>query len=97
MILGRVLGRIVSVRRAEGLEGEKFLFVQPLDEAGKASGSPLAACDVAQSGTGDLVFFVDGREASLALPERFVPVDATIVGHVEEVEAPSPYPRFESP
>ena len=31
------------------------------------------------------MFFVDGREASMALANRFVPVDATIVGHVEEV------------
>ena len=37
------------------------------------------------SGPGELVFFVGGREASMALPERFVPVDAAIVGHVEEV------------
>ena len=26
---------------------------------------------------------VDGREAALALPETFVPVDAAIVGHVD--------------
>ncbi|HET6204318.1 MAG TPA: EutN/CcmL family microcompartment protein [Planctomycetota bacterium] len=90
MILARVLGRVVAVRRAEGLEGEKFLLVQPLDEALAASGTALVACDVAQSGTGDLVHLVDGREAALALPERFVPVDATIVGHVEQVEGPYP-------
>ena len=91
MILARVLGRIVSVRRAAGLDGAKFLLVQPLDEGGGASGAALAACDVAQSGIGDLVHFVDGREAALALPEPFVPVDATIVGHVEEVDSPSPF------
>ncbi len=32
-------------------------------------------------GPGDLVHFVDGREAALALPdETFVPVDAAVVG-----------------
>jgi microcompartment protein CcmK/EutM len=42
------------------------------------------ACDVAQSGLGDRVHVCDGREAALALTEPFVPVDATIVGHVEQ-------------
>ncbi|MEZ6020723.1 MAG: hypothetical protein R3F17_11650 [Planctomycetota bacterium] len=33
----------------------------------------------------DLVEVVDGREAAVALPdETFVPVDATIVGYVEQ-------------
>jgi len=30
---------------------------------------------------------VDGREAALACPRTFVPVDAAIVGFVEEAEA----------
>jgi hypothetical protein len=30
------------------------------------------------------VHVCDGREAALALAEPFVPVDATIVGHVEQ-------------
>ena len=97
MILARVLGRIVAVVRAEGLEGEKFLLVQPLDEALEASGAPLVACDVVRSGIGDLVHLVEGREASMALPERFVPVDAAIVGHVEQVDHPSPPPGPRSP
>ena len=92
MILARVLGRVVAVARAEGLEGAKFLLLQPLGETLDPFGAPLVACDVVQSGIGDLVHFVDGREAALALPERFVPVDATIVGHVEQVDVPSPRP-----
>jgi len=92
VILARVLGRVVAVERAEGLEGAKFLFVQPLDETLEPSGPALVACDVVQSGIGDLVHFVDGREAALALPERFVPVDATIVGHVEQVDHPAAKP-----
>jgi hypothetical protein len=33
------------------------------------------------------VEFVDGREAALACPETFVPVDASIIGFVEEAFA----------
>jgi len=86
MYLGRVIGRVVATRRTEGLEGVKLLLLQPLDEELRPSRDPEVAVDVAQSGPGDLVFAVDGREASMALDEKFVPVDAAIVGHVEELE-----------
>jgi ethanolamine utilization protein EutN len=97
MELARVIGRVVVTRRIDGLEGVALQWIQPLDPEGKAVGASLVACDTAQSGPGDLVYFVDGREASLALRERFVPVDATILGHVEEVGTRSkkPYPRFD--
>jgi ethanolamine utilization protein EutN len=38
------------------------------------------------AGPGDLVTFVAAREAALALPVTFVPVDHAIVGIVDEVE-----------
>ena len=44
-------------------------------------GVPL---QLVSSGPGDTVHFIDGREAALACPETFVPVDATIMGVVEE-------------
>ena len=83
MKLGRVIGRVVATVRADDLDGEKLLIVQPLDATHAAMGATVVACDVAQSGPGDLVLWVGGREAALALPRTFVPVDATIVGHVE--------------
>ena len=87
MYLGRVIGRVVATRRYEGLEGERFLLVRPLDEYGEPAGDTVVACDVVDSGPGDLVHVCDGRESTLALREHFVPVDATIVGHVEQFEA----------
>ena len=86
MFLGRVIGRVVATQRYPGLEGQKFLLVRPLDEHGEGCGDSVVACDVAHSGTGDLVHVCDGREATLALPVTFVPVDATIVGHVEQFD-----------
>ncbi len=61
------------------------MILQPLDEALAPAGRALVACDAVQAGPGDLVFWIGGREAALALRESFVPVDATIVGHVEQV------------
>jgi len=94
MRLGRVVGRVVATVRARDLDGEKLLVVQPLDAARRPAGPAVVACDVAQSGLGDVVVWVGGREAALALRRTFVPVDATIVGHVEQAaEAPPLPPR----
>jgi ethanolamine utilization protein EutN len=84
VFLARVIGRVVATRRVAGLAGERLLIVRPLDETGEGVGDSLVACDVVDSGPGDLVHVCDGREAALALRERFVPIDATIVGHVEQ-------------
>lgn len=84
MRLGRVTGRVVATVRAPDLDGEKLLVVQPLDARRQPMGASVVACDVVGSGLGDLVLWVGGREAGLALRRSFVPVDATIVGHVEQ-------------
>ena len=84
MYLARVIGRVVATQCYEGLAEVPFQWIQPLDEEGEAMGDPLVACTVVSTGPGDLVHFVDGREAALACPETFVPVDATIMGFVEE-------------
>lgn len=88
MYLARVTGRIVATTRYRGLDGVKLLWLQPLDELGAPEGAQLVGCAALNVGPGDLVHFVDGREAALALPdETFVPVDATVTGYVEQVYA----------
>ncbi len=87
MRLGRVIGRVVATRKYEGLEGVKFLIVQPLDAHRRPVGRPVVAADAtAQAGPGELVFMIGGREAALALPTTFVPVDQAIVGIVDRVD-----------
>lgn len=87
MYLGRVIGRVVATHKYEGLSGVPLQWLQPLDEDGAPMGEALVACAVVSSGPGDLVHFIDGREAALACPTTFVPVDAAIIGYVEQVHA----------
>jgi ethanolamine utilization protein EutN len=87
MKFARVIGTVVATRKYEGLEGIKFLVVQPLDEDLNPQGRPTIAADAtAQAGPGELVFMVASREGAQALPEIFVPVDLAITGIVDEVE-----------
>ena len=79
---------MVATRKVHGLDGVKFLLVQPLDEEGKPRGSKEVAVDTVRAGPGDLVVLVGSREAALALEPSFVPVDAAIVGVVDDVHQP---------
>jgi ethanolamine utilization protein EutN len=87
MKFGRVIGTVVATRKAEGLEGVKFLVVQMLDEQRRPRGEPQIAADAtAQAGPGELVFMVGSREAAQALPVIFVPADLAITGIIDEVD-----------
>lgn len=85
MQLGRITGTVVSSTIYEGLEGVRLLVVQPLSKTLEPKGKTLIAADSVQSGVGDVIYFVNSREASLGLENTFVPVDACIVGHVDSV------------
>ena len=86
MYLGRVIGTVVATQVVPGLTGEKLLLIQPTDHTGKPSGAVEVAVDGSNAaGTGDLVSLVGSREATLALKQSFVPVDAAIVGIVDHL------------
>lgn len=87
MRLAKVIGTVVASQKVAGLEGVKLLILQPLDRRGRPSGRPVVAADaVAMAGPGETVTFVASREAALACPEPFVPVDHAVVGIVDAVE-----------
>ncbi|MCB1034720.1 MAG: EutN/CcmL family microcompartment protein [Acidobacteria bacterium] len=86
MRLARVIGTVVATQKVSGMEGLKLLIVQPLDRRLQPKGEPLVAADaVAMAGPGELVYFVASREAAVACPEPFVPVDHAITGIADQV------------
>jgi len=87
MMLGKIIGTVVPCLTYKGLEGVKFLIVQPLDKNRQPSGKPLVAADAtAMAGPGELIYYESGREAALALPTTFVPVDHSVIGIVDGME-----------
>jgi ethanolamine utilization protein EutN len=87
MYLGRVIGTVVATQAYEGLEGKKLLVVTPLNHRMERTGEDQVAVDTVRAGQGDLVYLVGSREAALALEPHFVPVDAAIVGIVDQLDA----------
>lgn len=86
MLFGRVRGTAISTLKYEGLEGVKLLVVQPLDSHMRPVGGLSVAADTVKAGNEDLCVMARAREAALALPDvKFVPVDLTITGIVDEL------------
>lgn len=83
MELARVIGRVVASEKYPTLVGVRLLVIQPEDAGGNPQGEPIVAADNLQAGPGDLVKWVTGREAALALPRHFAPVDCAVVGIVD--------------
>ena len=87
MKFARVIGNLVATQKTPGLDGVKFLIVQPLDIQREPSGDPYIAADAThQAGMDELVFVVTSKEAAFALPVDFVPIDAAVVGIVDDVD-----------
>ena len=83
MQLARVIGNVVSTVKNDELVGRKLLVIQSIDEELKPIGRPLVAVDSVGAGTGELVFWCRGKEASFPFEGGSVPTDCTIVGIVD--------------
>lgn len=81
MIVGKVVGSIVSTRKNENLVGNKFMIIEPLEEMGQGSGR-FVAIDNIGAGIGETVLVTTGSAARVGMENT--PVDAAIVGIVDE-------------
>jgi microcompartment protein CcmK/EutM len=87
MFLAKVVGNVVSTRKADKLTGVKLLVVEPVDFARQQpDGKPLVAIDSVGAGEGEVVLVVQGSSARLTDTTKDAPVDATIMGIVDYVE-----------
>jgi microcompartment protein CcmK/EutM len=86
MLLARVTGTVVATRKDERLVSNKLLVVRPVDPAGTLEGSSLVAVDTVDAGVGETVLIVSGSSARMASGLKDCPVDAAIVGIVDEIE-----------
>ncbi len=82
MIVGKVVGSIVSTRKSENLIGNKFMIIEPLGEMAGGTGR-FVAIDNIGAGIGETVLVATGSAARVGMENA--PVDAAIVGIVDEV------------
>jgi ethanolamine utilization protein EutN len=87
MQIARVVGTVVATQKHKKFEGAKLLLVQPLNMDDTPRGVALLAVDGVGAGVEERVLIVlEGRAAGEALGRKAAPVDAAIVGIIDEVE-----------
>jgi ethanolamine utilization protein EutN len=86
VILCRVLGKAVATRKHEALQGVKLLVVAEVDPDGTERADLHVVADTIGSGEGDLVLVVIGSAARLTEATRSQPIDALVIGIVDQVE-----------
>ena len=82
MLTAKVIDHIWSTRKAESLSGLKFMLVEII--GGIDSGQRLVVADIISSGIGDRVIVTTGSSARRMLSNDDIPVDAVIVGIIDE-------------
>ena len=83
MIIGKVVGSLFSTRKSEKLVGNKFMIVEPVENM-RNTGSRLIAIDIIGAGIGEYVLVAQGSAARIGCDMADAPIDAAIVGIIDE-------------
>ncbi len=87
MLLGKVVGTVVSSRKVESIVGLKLLAVKEIDVQGQEKGdSYVVAVDAVQAGLGEVVLYATGSAARQSEFTHNRPADAIIMGIVDTLE-----------
>ncbi|HEY8535228.1 MAG TPA: EutN/CcmL family microcompartment protein [Vicinamibacterales bacterium] len=86
MLLAKVVGTVVATRKDPKLESNKLLLTRGMDPSGRVDGAFLVAVDTVDAGVGETVLIVNGSSARMAAGMKDCPVDAAIVGIVDQIE-----------
>jgi ethanolamine utilization protein EutN len=85
MYLGRVVGCVWATVKNASLQGQRMLVIQPLTPELRNTGKQLICLDCTGAGAGEIIYWVRGREASIALLPAEPPIDTTVVGIVDSI------------
>lgn len=83
MLIGKVVGSVVSTRKSEKLIGNKFMVVE-LAEKMSNGGNQMIAIDNIGAGIGEFVLVATGSAARIGCDMEQAPIDAAIVGIIDD-------------
>ena len=83
MIVGKVVGSVVSTRKNDNLVGNKFMIVEPVRSM-KGDVGTFVAVDNIGAGIGEYVLVACGSAARIGCDMESAPVDAAIVGIIDD-------------
>jgi microcompartment protein CcmK/EutM len=85
MNLARVRGTVVATRRADKVEGAKWLLVEECDQAGAGKGEYLVGLDMVGAERGQLVLLTQGSSCRWTLRTDDRPMDTLVVAIVDAI------------
>lgn len=84
MIIGKVVGTVICTRKNNDLVGSKFLIIEPMEKMHPSNSQRIVAVDNVGAGIRDIVLVTTGSSARLGCGNPDSPVDACIVGIVDD-------------
>lgn len=82
MITAKLIGNIWSTRKIESLNGFKLMLAEEI--CGNKEGERLVVIDTIGAGIGDRVIVTKGSSARRMLDNDNIPVDAVVIGIIDE-------------
>ena len=82
MLIGKVVGSVVSTRKCDNLVGNKFMIVEPIPSL--KIDNRIVAVDKVGAGIGELVLVAQGSAARMGCGDDRAPIDAAIVGIIDD-------------
>ncbi len=86
MILGMVVGTVVSERRGDQIDAPRYLLVEQCDQTGTGQNDFLVAIDMIGANSGELVMIGQGSAARQTELTYDRPIDAMIVGIIDLID-----------
>lgn len=83
MLIGEVVGSVVSTRKDEQLESFKLLVVQVKSHENESKDQYVVAVDAVGAGPGDLVLYATGSSARQTIQTKDKPCDAVVMAIVD--------------
>ena len=98
MLIGKVVGTVVSTRKDPRIEGLKLLLVRQLDVHGREGSNYVVAADAMGAGMGEVVLYATGSAARQTVITDRRPIDAIIMAIVDtwDIGGEVQYVKYES-
>lgn len=82
MVTARLIDNIWATRKAESLNGLKFMLAEVI--GGARDGERMVVADIISAGIGDRVIITTGTSARRMLGNDEIPVDAAVIGIIDD-------------
>ena len=86
MILGKVVGTVVSTKSNVGVKGAKFLLVEKCNHKGEKKGDFIVALDILGAGKEEMVMISESTSARETPETTNKAVDALITGIIDVID-----------